>query len=230
MQNGKYKMQNANFKAVKTKLSNLWTPLGFNIAVYFRHFICFTLQLKRSFTREGGEYNIMKMSKRSLIWGVVLFVFLSAGLARAQEPDREKAAKLMEDIRLARILNTIDFSEEQLVGFLPKWKEQRELRESWVKESQEIVAELKKLLEAKPVSSRKLKDVLDQLDKTQANFESKRKALKAQIDEILTTEQRAKWVVLQGQFDKEIRQLVRGLKEKRKMFLREETPQLREEP
>jgi hypothetical protein len=172
----------------------------------------------------------MKVSKRSLIWGVVLFVFLSAGLARAQEPDREKAAKLMEDIRLARILNTIDFSEEQLVGFLPKWKEQRELRESWVKESQEIVAELKKLLEAKPVSSRKLKDVLDQLDKTQANFESKRKALKTQTDEILTTEQRAKWIVLQGQFNKEIRQLVRGLKEKRKMFLREETSQLMEEP
>lgn len=154
--------------------------------------------------------------------GVFVFVlFLSAGLVSAQEPvsqrlKKEKAAQFIEDFRLTRIINTLELSEEQLARFHPKWRGQRELRESWMKERREIVAELREFLEAKRVSSRKLRVVLEQLDRAQEDFETKQKALKAEIDEILTIEQRAKWIVLQGQINKEIRRLVRGLRERKR--------------
>ncbi len=102
-----------------------------------------------------------------------LFVTANTGLfaeeqrSRERTLKREKAGKMLETITLWKLVDGLKLSEEQLVKFLPKYREGKDLKKEYQEKRKKVVEELKDLLQAKGVSARRIEAKLTQLEKAE---------------------------------------------------------------
>ena len=151
-----------------------------------------------------------------------LFVTANTGLfaeeqrSRERTLKREKAGKMLETVTLWKLVDGLKLSEEQLVKFLPKYREGKDLKEEYQEKRMKVVEELKDLLQAKKVSARKIEAKLTQLEKMEDEQRQKSKDLQKELKSILTPEQQARFILLQKQIGREMMQQLRKRMEERK--------------
>lgn len=170
----------------------------------------------------------MKLSKKYLviIGGVALIVLLTGVTARASEetahpraagkrrpaqariPRVEKSKEMLETIRTVRTIEALELTEEQIAQFLPKMRKIREEREKHRAVRKEKVEKLAKLLESK-TSPRVLEKALAEMKADEEKFQAENKALRNEIDSILTIEQRARLIIFERNFHKEMREMLK---------------------
>jgi hypothetical protein len=165
----------------------------------------------------------MKLSKKYLavIGGVALIVLLTGVTAGASKeaaekrrpaqsriPGRERSKEMLETIRTVRTIETLKLTEQQIAQFLPKQRQMKEMRENYFKVRKAKVEKLAKLLESK-ASPRVLEKALAEMKADEEIFQAENKALRAEIDSILSPEQRARLIIFERDFRKEMRKMLK---------------------
>ncbi len=185
----------------------------------------------------------MKFSKKylPLIGGVALIVLLTGVTAGASEEaaekrrpaqsrisGRERSKEMLETIRTVRTIETLKLTEQQIAQFLPRQRQMKETRENYSKVRKARVEKLAKLLESK-TSPRVLEKVLAEMKADEEKFQAENKALRAEIDNILTPEQRARLIIFERDFRKEMgKMLKRSSKREKPSEKRKRTKSQRE--
>jgi hypothetical protein len=125
---------------------------------------------------------------------------------------REDIPRLFEIIRIWKLVDELGLKEEQLVGFLPKFKELDSLRRRYPRDRRDAINKLRKLLEADS-SEDQLRSAMDELRNIEASFYQKHKQLEDTLNSDLTVKQQAKFAVFQDKYRDDIRRLIRNLRE-----------------
>ena len=172
----------------------------------------------------------MKLSKKylAIIGGVALIILLVGVTDGASEeaaekrrpaqsriPRRERSKEMLETIRTVRTIETLKLTEQQIAQFLPKQRQMKEMRENYFKVRKARVEKLAKLLESK-TSPRALEKTLTELKSDKEKYQAENKALRDEIDNILTLEQRARLIIFERDFRKEMRKMLKGHSKRKK--------------
>jgi Spy/CpxP family protein refolding chaperone len=125
----------------------------------------------------------------------------------------------LEALRIWRLTQELNLSEEQAMQFFPKLKRMRELRQEHRIARQAMLDDLESLLAQDPVEPAGLKPVLDSLDAIDDNLRESELKLRREIADLLTVEQQARLYVFEATFDRQARRMIeqiRGDKEQPK--------------
>lgn len=177
------------------------------------------------------------MKRTGLIWAAL--ILLAATAARTQpgpqdgmmapppglmdgggpgpcEPShpQHKDRKMLEAVRIARMTEALELSDQQIAEFIPKLKQMEEGLMELDKARQRYIGQLDSLLTA-GASDKELKAKMSQIDASEAEKWQRMKAFKTKIDGILTVKQQAKMQVFVRKFDEEIREMVRDIRQKK---------------
>ena len=125
---------------------------------------------------------------------------------------REDIGRLVEIIRIWKIVDELKLKEEQLVEFLPRFKELNDLRFEHYRSGRKAVDELRKLLETN-TSEDQIKLAMDDLRGAEMKFRQKERQLEDKLNSGLTIRQQAKFIVFQAGYWRDMGDLTRKLQE-----------------
>uniref|UniRef100_A0A7C6EME5 Periplasmic heavy metal sensor n=1 Tax=candidate division WOR-3 bacterium TaxID=2052148 RepID=A0A7C6EME5_UNCW3 len=149
--------------------------------------------------------------KKFVICFLPLF-FIFAQLRTEEKDPRE----IIEKVRIYKLTEELDLSEEQTIKFFPKLKEMRRNEQEFHIQRIEMIKKLKELLEEK-ANEQEIVKVLNKLQELQKKrFESQLKEIE-EIKQILTPEQQARFIIFQEEFEREIRDLIREVRGRRQL-------------
>lgn len=123
----------------------------------------------------------------------------------------EDVPHLVEIIRVWKLVDELELKEEQLIKFLPKFKELIDLRDKYFRSRRKNVTGLEKLLTANP-SENELKSAIDEFKSAEVDYYITYKRLNDELDTNLNIEQQAKFIVFQDRYRRDMRSLIRTLK------------------
>ena len=128
-----------------------------------------------------------------------------------------RGAEMVETLRIWKMVDSLDLSEEQLIKLLPKLKEEKELRKEYGKARREALEGLGELLEEdeEEVSEKEIKAQLKELEGIDSEFQGKTRALKDQIKKLLSVRQQAQFYIASQEFQKELRHMLGEMKRMR---------------
>ncbi len=153
---------------------------------------------------------------RAAIIAAVLIITGSAVFAQqgpgseADARKREEVRKKVEAVRIWRLTEALKLDEKtsaRLSSFLSVLDEQRR---GLVRERMETLRDLRPLLKPERPDEKKLKIALDKLDKNRLAMADLEEKENAGVKDILTVEQRARYVIFQHEFRREIRGMIAG--------------------
>ncbi len=125
-----------------------------------------------------------------------------------------KERQMLEAVRISRMTEELGLSDEQIAKFFPRMHKMEDTMRDLDRQRRKLITELDRLLQAKAKDA-ELRSLVEQLDKLDAQKFQRMEAEHAELDKLLTVEQRAKLRVFNHRFDDEIRSMVRGIREKR---------------
>jgi len=164
------------------------------------------------------------MKKNKLFWLIsliviaitaVIFIPLKAdtdkenGMIRADE----ETLKLVRTIQVWKLVTDVSLSEEQLVSFLPVFKEQSELRWKFQHKKRKIIEELKELVQKENTPENILQEAVDKYDEIENDFYEKMRELDKTLMSKLTPRQQVKYILFQDSYYKELRQTLIKIRE-----------------
>ncbi|MGB9719983.1 MAG: Spy/CpxP family protein refolding chaperone [bacterium] len=142
----------------------------------------------------------------------LIFLILPLLMLSAQERCNEKDPReIIEKVRIYKLTEVLDLSDEQVTKFFPHLKEMRKNEQEFHKQRLEILKELKDLIKAN-AKEQEIAKVLDRFQELQ------KKRMVAQMEEmkdlknLLTPLQQAKFLIFQEDFEREIRDLIREVR------------------
>ncbi|TET24923.1 MAG: hypothetical protein E3J78_00340 [Candidatus Cloacimonadota bacterium] len=149
-----------------------------------------------------------------------LAVFLFSITLFAQKHDKplldeDKPHKMLEVIKIWKIMEFLDLDEEQTIAFFPKLKKiEKHKRESF-KERRKLLGKLHKQLEQEK-SDNSIKRTIDEVLKFDKDAKEKEEQLQEELLLVLTIKQQAKLLIFQERFEEEIRKIIRELRKGKK--------------
>ncbi|MEO0122578.1 MAG: Spy/CpxP family protein refolding chaperone [candidate division WOR-3 bacterium] len=147
--------------------------------------------------------------KKFIIFFLPLLFIFAQGKSEEKDP-----REIIEKVRVYKLTEELDLSEEQITKLFPRLKEMRKNEQEFHKQRMEIIQKLKELLDEK-AKEQEIVKTLNRLQELQKKrFESQLKELE-EIKQILTPEQQAKFIIFQEEFEKEIRDLIREIRWRR---------------
>ncbi|MEO0128931.1 MAG: Spy/CpxP family protein refolding chaperone [candidate division WOR-3 bacterium] len=147
--------------------------------------------------------------KKFIIFFLPLLFIFAQGKSEEKDP-----REIIEKVRVYKLTEQLDLSEEQITKLFPRLKEMRKNEQEFHKQRMEIIQKLKELLDEK-AKEQEIVKTLNRLQELQKKrFESQLKELE-EIKQILTPEQQAKFIIFQEEFEKEIRDLIREIRWRR---------------
>lgn len=164
---------------------------------------------------------VLVMASLALILGLMLAIGAETENhrpeRRSRETDtnlsREENSRLIEIIRIWKLVDELGVNEEQLAEVLPRFKELRELRRDYYKNRRDAVRELAGLVEAGNFSEKGLKSKVDKFRSTEIDYYRKYKELRDILNSNLTITQQAKYIVFEDEYSGDMRRLIRTLRE-----------------
>jgi hypothetical protein len=130
-----------------------------------------------------------------------------------------KERRMLEAVRISRMTEALDLSEEQIAKFFPRLRKTEETMRAFDKQRDQLTADLEKLLSDNPRDG-DLKAKLDQIDKLEEQKLRRLLADRGDLDGILSVPQRAKLRVFNQRFEDEVRSMVRTIRERRMKHFR----------
>lgn len=168
------------------------------------------------------EIRNQKSRVRNSLRLVACGLLLAAGIGSAQPPsnpgpggppnDSAAPNRKLEALRIWRLTQELNLSEDQAAQFFPKLKQLRELRQQHRVARQALVAQLETLLAQVPVEPTGLKPVLDSLNAIDVNTRESELRLRQEMAGLLTVEQQAKLYVFEANFDRQTRHVIEQIR------------------
>jgi Spy/CpxP family protein refolding chaperone len=145
-----------------------------------------------------------------------VFLSIIVPLLFAQQSDGQDLRAIIEEIRMSRLMQELDLSTEQTAALFPKLDELRKKGEKYNEEKRQVLVELKELL---------ARDVSDAaITKALVRYETlNRERIELQIEKareiktILTPVQQARFLIFEDEFNREIREMIKEVKNLRDM-------------
>ena len=133
---------------------------------------------------------------------------------------RGKDRKMLEAVRITRMTEALELTDQQIAVFFPKHKQLEEGLMQLGKARQKYIAQLDSLLKA-GAREQELKTKMTQIENNEAERWQRMKAFKTYADGILTVKQQARMLVFIQRFDEEIRDMVREIRQKKMKHYRQ---------
>jgi len=165
--------------------------------------------------------------KRLKLSGMFFFVFiflLTAQTVHAQRPpahpfpEEGKRTRLREDIetmKMWKMLEVLDLSQEQSDKFLPAWREMQKAQKDFREKREDLLKSLEAVLGEEKPDEGKIRDILGQLEKERSQLEEVQQRFKQKAQEVLTLEQQAKLMIFEDRFEKKMMEIIRQYRERR---------------
>ncbi len=132
----------------------------------------------------------------------------------AQPFDDQDPRAIIEKVKIYRLTQELDLTTEQAVVFFPKLNELQKIKREFGEGKMEIINELKKLID----NDGSQEAILEQVSKYEKLLQDKLTKQMNKMKEllkILTPIQRAKFLIFQEEFNKEIREMIKNIKKHR---------------
>jgi len=151
-----------------------------------------------------------------LTFGLLLPLLLFAQEGRPEGPPQDdRAFDRIANLRKVRLLEILELKEEQSVRFIARLNEHEKTRQDLMKQRGEALDRLDRLIRNKSEDKEYEKafaDVTAVDDKLVAD----RRAFFSGLSDILTQEQRAKMLIFERRFERELREAMREAQKQRK--------------
>lgn len=135
------------------------------------------------------------------------------GAMRQERADQQKDTRdMIEDLRIVRMTKELNLTDQQLAKFLPKMRENQAARREFNQHRTAAVKDLENLLNSK-ASEKDLQAKLSELDKMETDFQASERENRKVLTSQLSVEQQARLVVFQDNFEREMRELIRGIRQ-----------------
>ena len=121
-----------------------------------------------------------------------------------------KERRMLEAVRISRMTEELGLSDEQIAKFFPRMHKMEDAMRGLDRQRRTLIKELDRQLQAKAKEA-DLRAMVEQIDRLDAQKFQKMESEHAELDKLLTVEQRAKLRVFNHRFDDEIRQVVSAL-------------------
>lgn len=144
----------------------------------------------------------------------IILIFLPLMFLVARENfDEKDPREIIEKVRLYKLTEVLDLTDEQAAKLFPRLKEMRKNEQEFLRVRMDIILELKKLIKAN-AQAQEIEKVLDKFQEAQKKrIENQLREIR-ELKEILTPIQQAKFLIFQEEFEKEIRDLIREVKKR----------------
>ncbi|MCS7259002.1 MAG: hypothetical protein NZ601_06575 [candidate division WOR-3 bacterium] len=124
--------------------------------------------------------------------------------------DREEDPRdIIEHVKIYRLTELLNLTEDQSVKFFPQLKELRRLREEFRLNQQKLLQRIKEFINRSGKSETDLKALIDEYEQLKKKFYEDEAKIHKEISKILSPEQYAKFLMFQAQFGEEIRRMIR---------------------
>jgi Heavy-metal resistance len=160
----------------------------------------------------------MRKEKYSALILVLLLVFFFSNGIRAQGPGwpghgrGEDRARNLESLRLLKLMEVLDLSDEQNTRFISLFadfrKEMRRINDS----IQIEIDRLSDLLNAEKPSEDSIKTEIARIDALKLGMEENQREFHSEVSKLLTVVQMGKMVVFEMRFERDLIMNVRGLR------------------
>jgi len=141
----------------------------------------------------------------------VVFLSIIVPLLFAQPPKGQDPRVIIEKIRMWRLTQELDLSTEQTAALFPKLNELRKIEKKYSEEKRQVLAELKDLLD-RDASDAAITTALSRYEalnrqRIEIQFEQAQ-----EIKTILTPVQQARYLIFEDEFNREIRKMIKEIK------------------
>jgi len=160
----------------------------------------------------------------------VLFIMVAAGLIlptlvwaqpqrgmkreamRQQRMDKLRDTRdMIEDLRIVRLTKELNLTDQQLAKLLPRMREMQAARQEFQQKRVGLIKDMDDQLNGM-ASEKDLQAKLSEMDKLENDFQSKERESRKVMLGQLSVEQQARFFVFQEKFEREIRELIRGVR------------------
>jgi Spy/CpxP family protein refolding chaperone len=129
---------------------------------------------------------------------------------------REKIRKRIELIRMWKLTEELDLTEETGAKLFPILRKYDEKRIALQKERQNIMDQLRKALEDEATSDEAIEATMDTLDNNASAMSDLLRQQREELKGILSPRQQAKFIIFQREFHREIRKIIGEARERRR--------------
>jgi len=127
-------------------------------------------------------------------------------------PDKPgKMKEKVESLRVWKLLETLDLTEEQANSFLPAYREFQKSEGKYSQTRRELLDQLQKSLENN--DQKKISDLVAKLKQNRLQMEQDRVQFLTRIDKMLSPEQQAKFLLFQNRFEGRVRAEIMELRQ-----------------
>lgn len=141
----------------------------------------------------------------------LVFLSIIIPLLLAQPPNGQDPRAIIEKIRMWRLTQELDLSTGQTTALFPKLNELRKIEKKYSEDKKQVLVELKDLLD---------RDATDAaITKTLSRYETlNRQRIEMQFEKaqeiktILTPVQQARYLIFEDEFNREIREMIKEVK------------------
>ena len=130
----------------------------------------------------------------------------------------EKSYRMIEAIKIWKLTEVLDLKGEQMEKFFPKLRKLEEHRKGSFKERRRLLGKLSELIEDKG-SDKKILNSIKKISEFDKKKKEEENNLRKEVMSVLTVKQQAKLLLFEERFEAEIRKIIKGLWQEKKMGL-----------
>jgi len=166
----------------------------------------------------------VKKLKLSGMFFLIFIFILTAQAVYAQRPParpfpeegkRERLREEIETMKMWKMLEVLDLTDEQSNDFLPAWRELQKAQKDFREKREDLLKSLEAVLGEEKPDEGKIKDILGQLENKRSQLEEVQQRFRHKAQEVLTIEQQAKLLLFEDRFEKRMMEIIRQYREKR---------------
>jgi len=153
---------------------------------------------------------------RGRILKFFLFLFLISGLAYSQPLPKERVREQIETIRMWKLTEALNLSQEQSMRFFPLFNQWEREKRQLDLEGDRLLDEMKLVLKKERLKEKEIRTLLERLEENRVRRREGQKDFWLQASEILTLRQRAEYLIFQRDFERRIREIIKGIRERQR--------------
>ena len=165
--------------------------------------------------REIKSLVVLFLTFSFLLFGKTLFAQEPPGHPFPEKGKRERVKEEIETMKMWKMLEALDLSQEQSDKFLPIWRELQKAQKVFRERRENLFRMLEMALMEEKAKEVKIKDILFQLEKERIFLDEVQSRFREKAKEILTIEQQAKLLLFEERFEKRMMDIIRQYREKR---------------
>ncbi len=123
--------------------------------------------------------------------------------------------RMIDTIRIWKMTEALQLSEDQAIKLFPRLTQLEASRREFHRRQRGLRVELGELLRQRPTREVDIKRILEELDRIDFDFRSRERAVRGELQSILSLEQQARLTLFEEGFEMEMRRTIHDLRRRR---------------